>query len=111
MGSSLRLPLWTGARFQEAVEWCVERNVKTVCTDLHAERAHTEIDWTVPAALILGEEAAGLAPAEVAAADEALRIPMRPPVESLNVAVAAAVVLYEAARQRAVGSGRWSVVS
>ncbi len=104
MGSSLRLPLWTGARFQEAVEWCKEHNVKTFCTDLRAERAHTEIDWTVPAALVLGEEAAGLTPEETAAADEALRIPMRPPVESLNVAVAAAIVLYEAARQRAVVS-------
>jgi TrmH family RNA methyltransferase len=106
MGSSLRLPLWTGARFGEAVRWCKERGVKTVCTDLRAERAHTEVDWAGPAALILGEEAAGLAPEEAAAADEALRIPMRPPVESLNVAVAAAVVLYEAARQRAAGGGR-----
>jgi tRNA G18 (ribose-2'-O)-methylase SpoU len=43
--------------------------------------------------------------------DEALRIPMRSLVESLNVAVAAAIVLYEAARQRAVGSGQLSVGS
>ncbi len=111
MGSSLRLPLWTGARFQEAVEWCRARGVRTVCTDLRAQKAHTEIDWTVSSALILGEEAAGLTPEEASAADLALRIPMRPPVESLNVAVAAAVVLYEAARQRAVVSGQWSVVS
>jgi TrmH family RNA methyltransferase len=103
MGSSLRLPLWTGARFQEAVEWCRARGVHTVCTDLRAQKAHTEIDWTVASALILGEEAAGLTPEEASAADLALRIPMRPPVESLNVAVAAAVVLYEAARQRAEG--------
>ena len=111
MGSSLRLPLWTGARFQEAVEWCKGRGVKTVCTDLRAAKAHTEIDWSIPAALVLGEEAAGLTPEEVAAADEAIRIPMRPPVESLNVAVAAAIVLYEAARQRAVGSGQWAAGS
>ncbi len=111
MGSSLRLPLWTGARFSEAVEWCKARGVKVACTDLRADHAHTEVDWTVPSALILGEEAAGLAPEEVAAADLAIRIPMRPPVESLNVAVAAAVVLYEAARQREVVSGQWSVVS
>lgn len=103
MGSTLRLPLWTGARFQEVVDWFQQRGVRTVCTDLRAQKAHTEIDWTVSSALILGGEAAGLAPEEVAAADEAVRIPMRPPVESLNVAVAAAVVLYEAARQRAAG--------
>ncbi|HKQ99857.1 MAG TPA: RNA methyltransferase [Pyrinomonadaceae bacterium] len=111
MGSSFRLPLWTGAEFGEAVNWCKERGVRTVCADLRAGSAHTEIDWTGPSALIVGAEAAGLTPAEIAQADEALRIPMRAPVESLNVAVAAAIVLYEAARQRAVVSGQWPVVS
>src|SRR5215213_4561671 len=74
MGSSLRLPLWTGARFTEAVAWCKARSVQVVCTDLRADRAHTGVDWTAPSALILGAEAAGLAPEEVAAADEAVRI-------------------------------------
>jgi tRNA G18 (ribose-2'-O)-methylase SpoU len=50
--------------------------------------------------LIVGAEATGLEQNEVEAADEALRIPMRAPVDSLNVAVASAVILYEAARQR-----------
>lgn len=100
MGSSFRLPLWTGAEFKELIEWCAVRGVRTVCADVRAAYAHTEIDWRVPRALILGGEAAGLSALEVAAADEALRIPMRPPVESLNAAVAAAIVLYEAARQR-----------
>ena len=111
MGSSLRLPLWTGARFDEALAWCAEHGVTTVCADLRAERAHTEIDWTRPAALLLGAEACGLTTAEMAAADQALRIPMRAPVESLNVAVAAAIVLYDAARQRKVGGGQWALGS
>jgi RNA methyltransferase, TrmH family len=111
MGSSLRLPLWTGAGFTEALAWCKESGIRAVCADLRAERAHTEIDWTRPSALVVGSEAAGLTAAEMARADEALRIPMRPPVESLNVAVAAAVVLYEAARQRKAGSGQWAVGS
>jgi TrmH family RNA methyltransferase len=100
MGSSLRLPLWTGAEFAEIIHWCAHRSVRTVCADVRAARSHTEIDWTVPRALILGGETAGLGAGERAAADEALRIPMRAPVESLNVAVAGAIVLYEAARQR-----------
>jgi TrmH family RNA methyltransferase len=106
MGSSFRLPLWTGARFQEALDWCVEHRIHTVCADLRAERTHTEINWVRPSALILGAEATGLTTAEMLAADEAMRIPMREPVESLNVAVAAAIVLYEAARQRAVVGGQ-----
>lgn len=100
MGSSFRLPLWTGAEFSEIINWCALQSVRTVCADVRAARSHTEIDWTVPRALILGGETTGLGAGERAAADEALRIPMRAPVESLNVAVAGAIVLYEAARQR-----------
>jgi TrmH family RNA methyltransferase len=106
MGASFRLPLWTGASFEEALSFCREQGVRTVSTDLSAELTHTEIDWTLPSAFIVGEEAAGLGSVEIAAADESVRIPMRATVESLNVAVAAGVILYEAARQRAVGSGQ-----
>jgi TrmH family RNA methyltransferase len=111
MGSSFRLPLWTGASFDEALAFCVEQRIRTICADLEAERAHTLIDWTLPSALVVGAEATGLERAEILRADETLKIPMRAPVESLNVAVAAGIVLYEAARQRAVVSGRWLVVS
>lgn len=104
MGSSFRLPIWTGAQFAEALKWCAERGVRTVCADIRATQAHTELDWSKPRALIVGAEANGLEPDEIALADEALKIPMRQPVESLNVAAAAAIILYEAARQRAVGS-------
>ena len=107
MGSSFRLPLWTNAPFREALAWCKGRGVKTVGADLRAGRAHTEVDWAGASALIVGAEGSGLEAEETVQADELLRIPMRPPVESLNVAVAAAVVLYEAARQRNVpGGGR-----
>lgn len=100
MGSSFRLPVWSGAEFAEVVAWCGERRIQTVGTDARAGATHTEIDWTVPCAVIVGAEGGGLAPDETQAADVCIRIPMRPPVESLNVSVALAVVLYEAARQR-----------
>jgi TrmH family RNA methyltransferase len=105
MGSAFRLPLWTGADFGEVLAWCKGRGVLTVGTDLSAERAHTGIDWTGARAVVCGAEAAGLADEEAAATDLRARIPMRPPVESLNVAVALAVVLYEAARQRGFPPG------
>lgn len=104
MGSSFRLPLWTGVHFTEILEWCQRHDIGLVSTDLHARRSHTEIDWTVPRALIVGAEASGLTPEERSAAREAITIPMHEPVESLNVAVAAGIILYEAARQRAVGN-------
>ncbi len=100
MGSAFRLPLWTGARFDEALGWCRDRGILTVASTVHDAANHTEIDWTTPRAVIVGPEAGGLSVEETAAAHEHLRIPMRETVESLNVAVALAVVLYEAARQR-----------
>ena len=100
MGSTFRLPLWPGADFGEALDWCSEHGIKTVSTDARARRLYTDIDWTVPCAVVVGHEGGGLNPSEVGAADESLSIPMRAPVESLNAAVALGVILYEAARQR-----------
>lgn len=100
MGSSFRLSLWTGANFAEVISWCSENGVRTIGAALGATKAHTDADWTAPSALVVGSEASGLSASEVALLDEAIRIPMRPPVESLNAAVASGIILYEAARQR-----------
>jgi len=100
MGSAFRLPLWTGPTLAEALGWCEERGIRAVATAADATAAHTELDWTVPRAVVVGPEAGGLTVEEARAAADAVRIPMREPVESLNVAAALAVVLYEAARQR-----------
>ncbi len=100
MGSAFRLPLWTGPTLEEVLGWCAERGIRAVATAAAAASIHTEVDWTTPRAVLLGPEAGGLTVEEVRAAGEAVRIPMREPVESLNLATALAVVLYEAARQR-----------
>jgi TrmH family RNA methyltransferase len=100
MGSSFRLPLWTKANFEEVLSWCRRRGIITIGSHLRATRTHTEIDWTRPSALVVGAESIGLREAEAAATEERVKIPMRAPVESLNVAVAGSVILYEAARQR-----------
>ena len=100
MGSAFRLPVWDGATFEEALQWCARRGALTVAASAGAAALHTEIDWTIPRAVIVGPEAGGLSEEEAGAASERVRIPMRAPVESLNVATALAVVLYEAARQR-----------
>ena len=57
--------------------------------------AYTAVDWTKPAALLLGREGSGFSPDWHSFVDAWLHIPMRPPVESLNVAAAAAILLYE----------------
>jgi TrmH family RNA methyltransferase len=67
--------------------------------------AHDAVDLTGPVALVLGNESAGLAPEVVAACDAPVTIPMAAGTESLNVAVTAAVLCFEAARQRRVAAG------
>ena len=101
MGSAFRLPIWTGAEYFEAVEWCHARKVRTVVADASGSTAYTEADWREPSALIVGRESVGLTIEEMAAADEIIRVPMQGATESLNVAVAAGIILFEAARQRA----------
>jgi tRNA G18 (ribose-2'-O)-methylase SpoU len=100
MGSAFRLPVWAGPTLEEVLGWCAERGVRAVATAAGAPGRHTDLDWTLPRAVILGPEAGGLSEEEVRRADDSVRIPMRAPVESLNVATALAVLLYEAARQR-----------
>jgi TrmH family RNA methyltransferase len=58
------------------------------------------VDWSGRIALILGGEGPGLAEAVVASADERVTIPMEQPVESLNVAASAAIIIYAARRAR-----------
>ena len=93
----------------EAIDFCQEQGIRTFATDIRAEHLHTEIDWTIPCALIIGTEATGLEREEIDIADESLKILMCAPVESLNVAVAAGIILYEIARQRAVSSWQLAV--
>jgi len=100
MGSAFRLPVWVGPTYREAVDWCSERGIQVICADVNAGTNYDEVDWQRPSALVLGPESSGLSREEIGAADQAVRIPMRGPAESLNVAVATGVLLYEAARQR-----------
>ena len=101
MGSAFRMPVWTGMTFEQVIDWCRAAKIRTVCADASGSRLYTEVDWAQSAALIVGPESEGLALAELSAADESVRIPMQGATESLNVAVAAGIILFEAARQRA----------
>jgi RNA methyltransferase, TrmH family len=99
MGASFRLPLWTNADFAEALSWAREKNLKSVCADVNAEKIYTEIDWKRARLVVFGSEAHGLSAEERAQIDESLLIPMANNVESLNIAVACGIVLYEARRK------------
>lgn len=106
MGASLRLPLWTNTDFSTVLAWARKNNLKSVCADVNAEKPYTDIDWKIPRLLVLGSEAHGLNAAERAEIDESLLIPMANGVESLNVAVACGIVLYEARREWEIKNGK-----
>jgi 23S rRNA (guanosine2251-2'-O)-methyltransferase len=65
-----------------------------------AERPYTEVDWSGRAVLVLGSEGSGLRPRVAESCDELIAIPVAGRVGSLNASVAAAVILFEAGRQR-----------
>lgn len=100
MGSAFRLPVWCGPTFDEVIAWCKQRQVRTISADLEGRVDYAEVDWSKASALVLGPEATGLSAAEIAMTDQSVSIPMSGEVESLNVSVAAGILLYEAARQR-----------
>ena len=70
-----------------------------------AAKRYTEVDWSGRAVLVLGSEGGGLRPRVAEACDELVSIPVRGRVASLNASVAAAVILFEAARARSAGEG------
>jgi RNA methyltransferase, TrmH family len=100
MGSTFRLPLHYDRDAAHVCQTLRERGLRVVATMIRGARPMQEVDLRGPTALFLGGEGVGLDPQILRAADSRITIPMQPPVESLNVAVAAGVLVYEARRQR-----------
>jgi len=100
MGSALRLPIVVVPTLDEAIVAARGLGCQIFAAQPHHAPPFTEAPLTGPVALLLGGEGPGLAPEAAAAADAAITIPMHEPVESLNVAVAAALLVFEARRQR-----------
>jgi len=99
-GSALRLPVGTAADAASAVADARRHGCRIVATAPRGGRSLYDTDLRGAAAILIGGEGPGLDPDIIAQADTTLTIPMRAPVESLNAAVAAAVIVYEALRQR-----------
>jgi TrmH family RNA methyltransferase len=101
MGSALRLPVVAGVSAEDAIDEARGHGCRIVATVPRDGQRLFDARLAGPVAILIGGEGHGLLPAIVAAADERLTIPMQAPVESLNAAVTAAVLLYEAGRQLA----------
>lgn len=86
----------------QLIEQLKQRNIWVIGADAEGTADYTEWDWTVPSALFLGGEGSGLHRLVKERCDALVRIPLHGRIESLNVSVAAGIILYEALRQRAV---------
>ncbi len=103
-GALLRLPVAEAPDLDAALPALRAAGLELVATVASGGDAPEEASLTGRVAVLVGSEAHGLAPAVVAATDRAVTIPLAAGVDSLNAAVAGAVVLFEAARQRRVGT-------
>ena len=100
MGSALRLSIATRKTIADAVSEARTYGCRIVAAVPRGGESLNAANLRAPAALLIGGEGHGLPADIVAGADVRVTIPMQPPVESLNAAVTAALVAYEARRQR-----------
>ncbi|HEX4948816.1 MAG TPA: RNA methyltransferase [Blastocatellia bacterium] len=100
MGAAFRLPILTEVEPEELRARCQAAKITLVATTVRASLIYSDYDWQQPTMLLFGNEANGVRPQLLEQCDVQMRIPLQPPVESINVSAAAAAILFEAARQR-----------
>ena len=99
VGTVFTVPV-AAAAADDTLAWLRDHRIRVVTSLVDAKRLHIEADLRGPLAIVLGSEATGLSDAWRAPDVESVRLPMAGVADSLNVSVAAAVLLYEAWRQR-----------
>lgn len=103
MGSIFHLPIVRVKELTETIDKLKKKKIRIVAADHQAKKDYYQADLSGPAAILVGNEGAGLPEELWDLADEIVRIPMPGRAESLNVGVASAIILYEALRQRQHG--------
>ena len=99
-GAARRVPIARTSDLAETLYQLKERGYWIVGADHRGEATHWEAGWEKPVVIVMGSEQQGIRPAVLAKCDQRVAIPMPGDIESLNVSVAAALLLFEAARAR-----------
>ncbi|MDZ4876478.1 MAG: 23S rRNA (guanosine-2'-O-)-methyltransferase RlmB [Chroococcidiopsis cubana SAG 39.79] len=99
-GQWFRLPMVVSQDLRQTVLQCQAAGMQAIATLPTAKMTYWEVDWQRPSVILLGNEGAGLSADLTAMTDLQVQIPLCAGVESLNVGIAAALLLYEAQRQR-----------
>ena len=101
-GTVFAVPVAAGT-LAEVLDWLATHGIRLVATTPDTERLHTDEDYRGAVAIAVGTERYGLTSGALTAASSRVRIPMSGLVNSINVATSAAIVTYEAVRQRTLG--------
>ncbi len=99
IGCIFTVPVVTSST-PETIAWLRSKNIRMFGTTLTAIQFYHETDFRGPAAIIMGSEASGLSKEWLNEADEHIKIPMNGKIDSMNVSTAAAIIVFEALRQR-----------
>lgn len=99
MGASFRMPIWDEASLHDAFDWGKDHGLAITAADVSGTQSYLDTDLTIPRLLVFGSEAHGLTPGDLARVDDRVTIPLDNDVESLNLAVSAGILLFEARRQ------------
>ena len=101
-GQWFRCSMQTSNQIADDIRQLQSQGVKAIATVASAQKTYWDYDFTQPTLILLGNEGNGLSDELIELADEVVSIPQSDQVESLNVSICAALLLYEAKRQRAV---------
>ena len=100
MGSLFAVPLCRVDSAQTVLNWTKERGFTTVATSAHAKHSYSELSYSRPLMLLFGSEGEGLSDEILRSCDYSVSIPMKGLSSSLNLSVAAGILLYEASRNK-----------
>ncbi|MDJ0678009.1 MAG: RNA methyltransferase [Calothrix sp. MO_167.B42] len=103
-GQWFRLPMAVSQDLKLIVLEAQQAGMQVIATLPSANLTYWQVDWQQPTLMLLGNEGGGLSPDLAAMADSQVKIPLHPGVESLNVAITGALILYEAQRQKSFAS-------
>ncbi|MDR2816305.1 MAG: 23S rRNA (guanosine(2251)-2'-O)-methyltransferase RlmB [Proteiniphilum sp.] len=103
-GALHSIPVCREKSLKEAIVFLKNSGIKVIAATEKAASFYTDTDLSVPVAIVMGSEDTGVAPEHLRICDELVRIPQSGTIQSLNVSVAAGVLIYEAVRQRGLMS-------
>lgn len=99
-GALLKIPVCREKNLTDTLKFLRASGLTVVAASEKGTKSYTDIDYTGPLALVMGAEDFGIAPENLRVCDEMVSIPINGTIQSLNVSVAAGVLIYEALKQR-----------